>query len=171
MSLKLKKILLSFVLIVLISSIMVVGIYYLLNWEDIEYKNSMKRNKEHFLMLVEEFESMYDKEMDGTLSIWFKVEAGEYMLDLWSNRRNETISVGTSTRFEIDALRGAFGQDDWSKAIVTEQGVSFSSEGNHYAFVYTFDGKKPKYMNSSEERFSIKSQPIGEKCYFVKSYN
>lgn len=171
MSLKVKKILISFILLLVVLSIAVGGVYYIVNLDDMEYKNSMKRNKEHFIILAKEFEEMYDEERDGSLLIWFKVEDGEYILDIWSNTQNDTIIAGKATRFEIDALRGTFGQEDWSKAIVTSQGVSFTPEGNHYGFVYTFDGKKPRYMNSPEERFSIKTQSLGDNCYFVKSFN
>ena len=110
MSLKVKKLLLSIVLVIFVILIASVGVHYLWNWNDIEYKNSMKRNKEHFIILAKEFESMYDEERDGILWIWFRMEDDDYILDFWSNTQNDAVIVGKSTRFEIDAIRGIFAQ-------------------------------------------------------------
>ena len=63
----------------------------------------------------------------------------------------------------------AFGDLYWQKTKITSQGISFSIEGNNYAFVYTFDGDEPQYMNSRNEPFEIKVKSIGDNCFFVKS--
>lgn len=75
--------------------------------------------------------------------------------------------LNNELRENIDRIEEAFANFYWEKILITTQGVSFSIEGNNIAFIYTFDGKSPNYMNSPEEKFDIKSWSLGDGWYYV----
>lgn len=116
----------------------------------------------------------------------------EYAIDLYNEfgKANLYIQVGRnedgialhrageeSNELEIDnelkenllRVKETFGDSGWNNLYVTKQGVTFSMEGNNYAFIYTFDGKSPDYMNDPEEWFDISSRSLDDGWYYVTS--
>jgi hypothetical protein len=93
------------------------------------------------------------------------------------NRRFHIVNSDTSVYLKIEGelkeniekVKAGFADLYWEKTYITKQGITFSIEGNWYAFIYTFNGKKPKYMLDPDEDRSIKSKSVGKNWYFVKS--
>lgn len=132
------------ILIVFIVIVLLVGIpmYYYFNMESIYRKEKFEEKKDSFIVLAEFFNELY---------------------------REYAVEVQSDMVSYIEDVIEAFGHYGWNKTIVTEDSVSFSNEGNWYAFVYVNDGKEPKHMNSAIEPFEIKSKYLGDSCYFVES--
>ena len=165
---KMKKIV--YVIGIIISfCIVFIPIYYFLNGDDIYYKNKFKNNKDSFLCLAAYFEEIYRENNFIDLDISLIKKNSEYEFIIQSDLEIQYFLVDKELYQEIENVMEAFGDLYWQKTIVTSQGISFSIEGNNYAFVYTFDGSEPQYMNSKNEPFKIKVKSIGDKCFFVKS--
>lgn len=155
----------------IISSICIIfiPIYHFLNADDIYYKKQFKNHKDSFLCLVRYFEKIYIENNSIDLDISLNKKNSEYEFVIQSDLEPQYILVDKELYQEIENVMDAFSDLYWQKTKITSQGISFSIEGNYYAFVYTFDGDEPQYMNSRNEPFEIKVKSIGDKCFFVKS--
>jgi hypothetical protein len=136
--------------------------------EDPFYISRFKENKEGF-----DYVAQY--------IIDLKEDYGEEFKMYWDgNKENRRFHIVNRTASDYIKIEGdlkenvaiveeGFADLYWQRTYITKQGIAFLIEGNGYAFIYTFNGKKPKYMNGSEETFKIKSKSLGKNWYFVKA--
>lgn len=134
------------------------------------YKKEFKENKDSFLYFAEMFKEIYEEADTDEMIIRVEAKGENYQFEIIYDEEEEYIEFTDEMLDKYEGVKDAFGDLYWNRTTITEQGISFVNEGNHYAFVYTFDGDKPEYMNVKGERFQIKSKSLGDGCYFVKSY-
>ena len=82
------------------------------------------------------------------MHIYREKQGADYLFKVIYDEEVEYIELDDEMMDKYEGVKDAFGDLYWDRTVVTKQGVSFYEEGNHYAFVYTFDGKKPNYENS-----------------------
>lgn len=77
------------------------------------------------------------------------------------------LSLSTTVKDALKNINKAFDEKNnlFMGLIIYKDRITFCTEGNLYAIVYTADNSKPQFMNIVTEKFSIKTKRI-EKCWY-----
>lgn len=77
------------------------------------------------------------------------------------------LSLSTTIKDALKNIDKAFDEKDnlFKRLLIYKDRITFSTEGNLYAIIYTADNSKPQFMNIATEQFSIKTKMI-EKCWY-----
>ena len=164
-------------IITILIAISIIYLYFCKNrGEDNYYIDSFNENISSFNNVVEYCKSLENEKQSLSMRIYFEYESTtrNYMV-VWKNssmskeNNYEKLELSENIKLDFEKVYEAFKDLCWDGIEITSTQISFTTEGNRNAFVYSRNGYRPKYMRSSNERFNVYITHIKNDWYYLKS--
>ena len=129
-------------------------------------QSSFNNNKESFTKLNEYLLDCYSSVDTNELifAFTFSDETGQ-VSEIYSGYSHEYVYLDEDTIEHFDNARKAFAYD-FSIIYITDTRISYGGDGNEM-FVYSLDGKKPKYFWSDEKKHHFSTYSLGDNWYYL----
>lgn len=144
-------------------------IYPFVNADRIFYMEQFEEKRQAFDYMVDYIVELSEKYAPKDTWAYLNSQGDNLVLVLTDGKDSTIIELSDELRKNLNQIKEAVERLYWGEILVTEQGATFREEGNIHAYVYTFNGERPKYMNSPEETLNIESWSMGDGWYYVES--
>jgi hypothetical protein len=133
--------------------------------DDSYYIKNFKMYKEDFNNMKNRIIILSDEHLKSEVSLWINYNNDSTYFSVGDTK----IELTLEEKEWVKNIDDACGTEALSRIEFNDNRILFGMDGNHYAFVYSVNGKAPKYMIVPSEYWKWARKSLGDDWYFFRS--